>query len=127
VSKPHAGDEQLARLVHEVNRAWQGEHGDDAPSLPWACESDHIRHTTLAGVRRARTGITPEQHHDAWCEAKRAAGWVWGPVKDPDAKTHPCLLPYGQLPEHQQAKDRVFLAIVRELTACPATREDPGQ
>jgi hypothetical protein len=116
--------ERIARLVHEVNRAWQGEHGDEAPSVPWDCESEHIRQTTIAGVRRARTGVTPEQHHGAWCEAKRTAGWVWGPTKDPVAKTHPCLVGYAQLPEYQQAKDRVFLAIVTELTT-PAL-EDAG-
>jgi hypothetical protein len=37
-------------------------------------------------------------------------------VKDPEAKTHPCLVPYDDLPEYQQLKDRVFLAIRRELT-----------
>jgi hypothetical protein len=110
-------DERTARLVHEVNRAWQGEHGDEAPSVPWDSESEHIRQTTIAGVRRARTGVTPQQHHDAWCQAKRAAGWVYGPAKNEEAKTHPCLRPYDQLPDYQQAKDRVFIAIVRELTA----------
>lgn len=108
-------DEQLAELAHEATRALQAIHGDDAPSLPWACETGHVKATCLDGIRRARAGETPEQHHEAWCEYKRARGWTYGPVKDAEAKTHPCLVPFGDLPPHQQAKDLVFLAIVRAM------------
>ena len=31
------------------------------------------------------------------------------------AKTHPCMVPFDQLPEWQQKKDKLFLAIVRAL------------
>jgi len=31
------------------------------------------------------------------------------------AKTHPDLVPFDQLPEHEKQKDRLFLAIVRAL------------
>ena len=109
--------ERIARVVHEVNRAMQDDHGDEMPSQPWHAEDGHIRQLTMDGVRRALAGpaLTPRRSHEAWCEAKRAAGWVYGPEKDPILKTHPCLRPYGDLPAYQQAKDRVFLAIVREL------------
>ncbi|MFD0468599.1 RyR domain-containing protein [Nonomuraea thailandensis] len=53
--------------------------------------------------------------HEAWCEHKRAEGWTYGPDKDPDAKTHPCLVPYDQLPVEQRVKDAVFHAIVGAL------------
>jgi len=115
----YTGEEvRLARLVHEANRGLQYEQGDEAPSLPWECESEHIKATALDGVRRAMAGETPEQHHEAWCEWKRQHGWVWGPVKDAEAKphpTHPCLVPYHDLPREQQVKDQVFVAVVRAL------------
>ena len=38
-----------------------------------------------------------------------------GPVKDEAAKTHPDLVPFDQLPEHEKQKDRLFMAIVRAL------------
>ena len=108
-------DEQIARVVHEANRVMQDIDGDEAPSLPWHAETDHIRGSAVAGVRAARGGATPEQLHETWCEDKLAAGWRYGEIKDADAKTHPCLVPYAELPEHQQAKDRLFLAIVGAL------------
>jgi len=44
--------------------------------------------------------------HDRWTAAKLQAGWRYGPNKDNDAKTHPCLVPYDQLPPDEQDKDR---------------------
>ncbi len=39
----------------------------------------------------------------------------WDAAPDPIAKTHPCLVPYGELPPEQKAKDELFLSIVRAL------------
>jgi hypothetical protein len=44
--------------------------------------------------------------HDRWLAAKRQDGWRHGLKKDNDAKTHPCLVPYAQLPPDEQEKDR---------------------
>lgn len=44
---------------------------------------------------------------------KRADGWVYREVKDTDKKTHPCMLPYWELPPAQQIKDAIFGCIVR--------------
>lgn len=44
-----------------------------------------------------------------------ADGWEYGPVKDPEAKEHPCLVPFSDLPREQQAKDFLFRAVVRAL------------
>jgi hypothetical protein len=42
-------------------------------------------------------------------------GWVYGEVKDAEKKTHPCLVPFDQLPLFQQKKDKLFCAIVDAL------------
>lgn len=44
------------------------------------------------------------------------AGWVFGEIKDADAKTHPCIVPYDELPEFQKKKDHLFIAIVKALS-----------
>ncbi len=77
------------------------------PAPEWMKES------ARAGVKTALEGATPEQQHDAWCDHKIADGWVHGPVKDADKKTHPCLVPYAHLPKEQQAKDTLYLAVIR--------------
>lgn len=109
-------DEQLAAIVHAAQCRLQFEQGDPVPSQSWEAETEHIRQTCIAGVRRARSGITPEQHHESWRRDKTEAGWVYGAEKDPARKTHPCLIPYHDLPEHQKDKNRLFLMIVAALT-----------
>ena len=46
---------------------------------------------------------------------KLADGWVFGFEKRPEATppTHPCLVPYDQLPREQQLKDALFQGVVR--------------
>jgi hypothetical protein len=46
---------------------------------------------------------------------KKADGWVYGEVKDPEKKEHPCLVEYEELPKDQQAKDSLFIAVVRSF------------
>jgi hypothetical protein len=51
--------------------------------------------------------------HENWTKDKVADGWVYGEVKDAAAKTHPCLVPYDQLPANQRFKDSLFLLTVQ--------------
>lgn len=105
----------IAEVAHEANRAYCAALGDltqpawcDAPQ--WQMDS------AMAGMRFHRSGDHgPEASHEAWMRHKQANGWVYGETKDPDAKTHPCLLPFDELPLEQQRKDRLFRAIVRAL------------
>lgn len=109
-------DEQIAWVVHEANRALQGVLGDSYVSAPWTAEEAELKASAVAGVRQAMKGRTPAQLHDDWCDWKREHGWVYGPVKDEQQKTHPCLVPYGELDDGQKTKDRVFAAIVAAMT-----------
>ena len=111
----HFSVDDIARVCHEANRGMQLVTGDPAPSPSWDDAPDWQRETAAAGVREALAGRTPEQLHDAWSAAKRADGWTYGPRKDAQAKTHPCLVPYGDLPAAEQLKDRLFLAVVDAL------------
>jgi hypothetical protein len=109
-------DEQVARVCHEANKAMQYIHGDPAPSLPWDCEPAEVRQSAIEGVRHVRCGTTPRDLHESWCAFKRERGWAYGPEKDPEAKTHPCMVPYDDLPQEQKDKDQLFLLIVTALT-----------
>ena len=46
---------------------------------------------------------------------KVADGWGYGETKDPEAKTHPCMVAFDQLPREQQAKDFIFRSIVHAM------------
>lgn len=106
----------MARVCHEALRAIQHLARDPYPSPPWDLAPEHQRQAAQAGVARALKGTTPQESHDTWCEQQRAAGWTHGPTEDPTGKTHPCLVPYAELPPWDQLKDRVFVAIVEAMT-----------
>lgn len=44
--------------------------------------------------------------HDVWAQKRMREGWTYGPSRDDNAKTHPDLVPYDQLPESEKEYDR---------------------
>ncbi len=106
--------EGVARVVHEANRAFQIGLGESNVSPHWEDASAEDRAASRAGVVDALRGGTPESSHEAWVAGKVASGWVYGPVKDAgaDPPTHPCLVPYAELPVDQRAKDALLVAVV---------------
>jgi hypothetical protein len=50
--------------------------------------------------------------HNNWMKEKIADGWVYGPQKNVELKTHHCLMPYSELSESQRKKDEIFLHVV---------------
>lgn len=47
------------------------------------------------------------QHvHDTWAQRRIDDGWTYGEERDDTKKTHPCLVPYDDLPEAEKAYDR---------------------
>ena len=103
-----------AQLAHEANRLYCLSIGDESQTI-WRDAPEWQRESARRGVALALDGATPEQQHDAWCADKRAGGWTFGAAKDAAAKTHPCLVPYRELPEAQQAKDQLFGDVVRAM------------
>lgn len=110
-------NEQIARISHETNRAYCASLGDFSQSA-WEDAPDWQKQSALNGVQFHldchAAGITPEPSasHEAWLEEKRAAGWTYGPMKDPEKKEHPCFRPYDGLPVEQRMKDFLFGAVV---------------
>lgn len=44
--------------------------------------------------------------HEQWAQSRLAEGWVYGEQVDDAKKTHPCLIPYDELPESEKDYDR---------------------
>lgn len=86
--------EEIARVAHEVNRAFCQALGDDS-QLPWAEAPEWQRQSALEGVTFLMT--------NSWME-----------------REHPCLVPFSDLPIEQRAKDFIFCVVVRVLTSQPA-------
>jgi hypothetical protein len=107
---------RIARVCHEANRTYSVQLGD-LSHVEWERCSKDLRDSAINGVLLMldRPDTSAEELHEEWCDARREAGWVWGPVKDEERKTHPNLAPYDELPPEQQTKDRLFRAIVQAL------------
>lgn len=44
--------------------------------------------------------------HEVWAETRIKQGWTYGLERNDDKKTHPCLVPYEDLPEVEKEYDR---------------------
>lgn len=108
--------EQIARVAHEVNRAYCLALGD-ASQPTWEDAPQWQRRSAINGVEYhiANPDATPENSHENWLREKLAAGWRCGPQKSPERMEHPCCVPYAELPIEQRAKDYIFRAIVHAL------------
>ena len=108
--------EACARAAHEVNRAYCFALGDTSqPS--WEDAPEWQRSSATNGVRGVLDGNGPEAFHESWLKEKAEAGWKYGPTKNPEAKEHPCFVPYAELPLEQSRKDELFVGTVRSVAA----------
>lgn len=44
--------------------------------------------------------------HEVWAENRIKQGWKLGKERNDEKKTHPCLIPYEELPEVEKEYDR---------------------
>ncbi len=47
-----------------------------------------------------------ENVHEVWAQNRLDEGWVYGNERNDMLKTHPCLVPYEELPEIEKEYDR---------------------
>jgi len=108
--------EEIARVAHEVNRAYCQALGDDS-QVSWEDAPQWQKESALLGVKlHLEYPLSgPEASHESWMNQKIAEGWTWGPIKYPEAKQHPCIVPFHALPAEQRAKDFIFRGVVLAL------------
>ena len=106
----------IAMACHGANAAYAGSLGEK-PAPPWDKMDEAHKQSVFTGVRlhAENPHLGDEAAHSSWMEAKLKEGWVFGEQKDAEKKTHPCLVPYAELPKEQQFKDALFRAIVLSL------------
>jgi RyR domain len=113
--KQRARIDRIAQVCHEVNRAYCQALGDNSQPA-WADAPAWQHESARMGVDLHLSGdFGPEASHISWMKQKVDEGWVYGPEKNPELKTHHCIVPFDQLPREQQAKDFIFRAVVHAL------------
>lgn len=108
--------EKIAKVAHEVNRAYCLSIGDKSQP-EWGSAPKWQKESAVNGVKFhiMNPEATPANSHENWLTEKVAAGWKYGPDKDPLKKEHPCMKPYDDLPQEQRTKDYLFIAVVHAL------------
>ena len=106
----------IAIVCHQANKSWC-EQNNDFSQKDWEQAEDWQRDSAIKGVefRVNNPDAGHDSQHNSWMKEKVDAGWVYGEVKDAEAKTHPCIVNFEELPEFQQKKDALFCAIVDAL------------
>lgn len=107
--------EAIAKIAHEINKSYCEAIGDTSQKS-WDTAPDIIKNSAKSGVLHhlMNPDTTPAESHAVWMHYKQQEGWVYGEEKDVEKKTHPCLVPYEQLPESQRVKDFLFSTIVKQ-------------
>ncbi len=109
--------ENIARVAHESYRGYVATMLPDQTEKPWdelsAAERRGAVEAVLFNLNNLRAPASAS--HASWLAARAAAGWTYGPVKDAEAKTHPNMVDYEDLPEVQQRKYYLFKSTVAAM------------
>jgi DNA-binding transcriptional MerR regulator len=107
----------IAAVIHDANRRLQLINGEETPSPVWEEAPERQVRSSIAGTQFAlgNPDVTPEEMHEHWYADMERRGFRHGPVKDEEALTHPAMVHWPDLPEHQKAKTRLLIAIARAL------------
>ncbi len=118
--------EDVARIAHEVNRAYCEALGDTS-QLPWNECPEWQKESVIAGVEfhAKNPDAGPEASHESWMAREIADGWIFGEEKDAELKIHPCIVPFAELPVEQQTKDVIFRAVVHSIVS--VLKESPAK
>lgn len=109
--------EACTAAAYEVHRQFCKGMGDFS-HVPYESLPNDLKEVARnATIGIVTLGFTSEQSHEAWVSHKRSQGWIRGEEKDAVKKTHPCLVPFKELPFEQQAKDDLWISTVKNLMA----------
>lgn len=108
---------QIARMAHELDRI-HGQHMGLIPVDSWedltsAFQDKRVELVQLIWKDRAGSKeLTPADLHTSWMADGLANGWRHGATYDPQAKTHPFLVPFAELSPHEQLRLHLFVHLV---------------
>jgi hypothetical protein len=82
--------EQIARVAHEVNRAYCLALGDNSQPV-WEEAPEWQRDSAMLGVKlhTENPDAGPQASHESWMAQKVAEGWTYGPERRPDRASRP--------------------------------------
>ena len=106
----------IAKIAHAAIRELCQSFGDESQSA-WDSMPHWQKQSIISRVEFLvyHPEMTEGALHDHWMAEKTLDGWQYGINKNAETKTHPCMVPYNQLPKHQRLKNALIKAIVMVL------------
>lgn len=107
-------NERRAVFVYEAARMQAAAVWAPVIPEPWSQRDSKFRaqfRDVIAMMCGPDRKSSPEELHDDWVKAYEAMGWTYGEKRDPEAKTHPDMVPFDELGFLEQIKDAVFVAL----------------
>lgn len=82
----------------------------DDPIMP-VLSSKERKEGMISAMERIvfREVSTPQEMHKIWEDFMKNDGWSYAKEKSHTNKTHPCMVPYDELPEFEKLKDQIFI------------------
>ncbi len=120
--------ERQAIFIYEAARLQAAAVNAPIVPEPWSHRDEAFRTQMLGNVAKMMGPdrfTDPEEAHDSWWEAYQQLGWVYGPVRDLEAKTHPDMAPFAELGWEERIKDAVYIALC-EIARQWIVEEDPN-
>lgn len=92
------------------------ERASSLDSAEQAVKAAKVKFGSLDEFASGRSVLQPEaiidaiaeNAHEVWAKQRMDAGWTYGEVRDNDAKKHPMLIPYSEVPEKEKEYDRDY-------------------
>lgn len=110
-------DEQIAALAYEARAAYDTASGTADTPRSWEDAPAYLKASYMAAVAWAREnpGASARDAHEARLKAVFLKGWTRGDVIDQEAKTHPNLVPFDELPKDQRQRDEIGMVVIQTL------------
>lgn len=108
--------ELAAALTHEANSLFRELLDPNATIVPaYFGLGTPAQQAIVDAVEyvREHADVTPEEIHEIWMRSKAAQGWTYGGELDYEKKTHPNLIPFHELTEDDQLKDKLFIEVAK--------------
>lgn len=105
----------VAKLLHSQNNVIKKLNGEKVLYEDFKDLPEEMSESLLIAIQTYLNNaeITPEQMHNKWLATRASNGWVYGDVISYEAKTHPNMVTYDELPFNQKIKDLALLNVLK--------------
>jgi len=109
--------DQLPEKVRDSNRRYADQISNKLQAVN--CYLSPIRNWDAINFHFTNPEIElmAEMEHERWVLERKREGWAYGREKDDEGRLHPSLVAWGDLPEEEKEKNRIFIRDLPSILA----------